>query len=238
MAVGTPVSLDSGADGVDRNSYPSNSYTPTANRVVIATSHTTKATSPGDVPTISGNGLTWTQVGTSLSFGTTGTPLSRLTVFWGIGASPTAGVTTWAFGGITQTGITWSIFEVPSCDTTTPVVAGSFQSNSGDAGTTASVTLNTLASSANALITVIGLSGGSPAVTPRASWTEIHDILGSNPAKRIETQFELATSDNGSGTWTGAMDWGMIGFELQETATAPGWGRLLSWARNRLVQVP
>src|SRR5262245_21979304 len=139
MAVGTPVGLTVNADGVDRNSYPSDSYTPTANRIVIAATVSSKGTSPPNTPTISGNGLTWSSPIITVQFGTIASALSIITAWWGVGASPSTGVTTFDFGGVTQNGIAWSIFEVPGCDLVTPIVAGSELSNRGHAGPIASL---------------------------------------------------------------------------------------------------
>src|SRR5688500_5917902 len=55
------------------------SYTPTTNALVLAFVTSAKATTP-DVPTFSGNGLTWVQVATQ-TFDVAATPTKRITVF-------------------------------------------------------------------------------------------------------------------------------------------------------------
>lgn len=112
MAI-TIANLTSGSSTVDASSWPTLSVAPTANKLVLVTvtsSHTAGAT----IPTVTGNGLAYVQIGTQAN--TVG--LRRTTMFRAMGAAPTAGALTIDFGGVTQTGAAWSVDEASDIDTT------------------------------------------------------------------------------------------------------------------------
>lgn len=110
MAI-TAALLTSSTDATDLSTYVTASITPTANRLVLA-AVMSEGTAAEEIPAVTGNGLTWVEV---LSIADAG-PTNRLTVFRALGASPTAGAVTFAFGA-TQTRCAWSIVEFASVDT-------------------------------------------------------------------------------------------------------------------------
>lgn len=215
------MSLDSNGTATDATSYATASITPTANRLVIAVGHSSRQTASATTPTLSGCGITWTQIAT-VPFQTIASPLNRLTAFWGWAESPSTGALTFDFGGVTQNGFSWAVFEVPLCDLTfndTPF----FQivTNSSDTtGTTASATLaavSTYGGSYSGLIAITAIPD-NPTITPRTNWTELHDVGATTPTKRLHTQYRimsLGVDDDASATWTGNLRWAMIAFELR-----------------------
>ena len=90
MAV-TGAHLITNSSTSNATSYTTASMTPLANRLVLAFVLSAKTAAPSPlVPTLTGNSLTWVQVAT-VTFATVATGLYRLTLFRGMGASPTQG---------------------------------------------------------------------------------------------------------------------------------------------------
>lgn len=88
------------SDNVDRTSYPTSSWTPTADEAHLACVVSRIASGNPNIPTLSGNGLTWVRIDTRQH---TLTSPDRTTSFYAIGvASPSAGALTADFGGQTQ----------------------------------------------------------------------------------------------------------------------------------------
>ena len=139
--------LAGNGSNTDATSYATaSSGTLVSGRVVFAAIATYKATTP-DIPTCTGtNGLngSWVQVGTV----TIGSDL-RLTVFWSVTTSTTAGIVTFDFGGNTQLAAVWAVCYSPFVNITTPVVQSKTATDTSSA-TTMTVTLdNPLAASRN-----------------------------------------------------------------------------------------
>ena len=112
MAVGTPTGLANGTDTSALSVYSTASQTPTANRVVLAVVASSATSTRPDAPTLSGNGLTWVNIGTFYG-STTGTTRVRVTGFAALtGASPSAGVVTITHAS-SQAACSWSFAEFP-----------------------------------------------------------------------------------------------------------------------------
>ena len=211
-------SLTIGQSSTDANSYATASITPGANRLILAWVENNKATA-ADLPTLSGNGLTWVQVST-VTFNTIATGFNRLTLFRAMGAAPTAGAVTISFAGVTQTACLWSIVEFSGVDTSGTNGSGAVvQSVTNRADAAAAVTGLTV--TLGAVGTYNGAASGfgldtNTAVTPRAGWTETAaDVGTTTPVSRIETQWIAAANATASATTTGVADWGGIAVEIK-----------------------
>lgn len=219
MAFSVTALAGAGDDG-NANSYATASISPTANRLVLAFVVNSKGSTP-DEPTLSGNGLTWVKVAT-VTFNTIASPTKRTTLFRAMGASPSAGAVTIDFGGVNQTGCTWSIFEVADVDTGgTNGSAAVVQSATAQANSAGSLAIDLAAfgSADNGTVAGFGVAG-TKTVTPGTGLTEIHDVGGASPAREIETCWR---SDNdlqpdASLTAGGTDDWGGIAIEIKLAA--------------------
>lgn len=140
----------------DATSYNTASVTPTANRLQLLWVYSIAGAAPNQ-PTVTGNGLTWVNIGSVLD----SDGLRRITLFRAMGGSPSAGAIAIDFGGQTQTGAAWSLAEYDNVDTggtngsaaVVQVVTGSTGSN----GTSLTVTLAAFASAANATVGGFGI---------------------------------------------------------------------------------
>lgn len=101
------------------SSFDTGSVSPSGDVTLLAcVTNVTSTSATPNVPTCAGNGLSWTQVETSL-YDDVGSIRERLTVFRASGASPTPGAITFDFDGQTQAWCLWSVHEFEGSDATT-----------------------------------------------------------------------------------------------------------------------
>jgi hypothetical protein len=207
---------------VDATTFSNTSITPTSGRLYIVCVVNSKGTTP-DTPTLSGtNGfnVTWTQIAT-ITFNTIASPNARLTAFWGIASSSSAGVITSAYAGNTQTGFCQTIDEFTGFNATTPIVTANVVTARADTVTGVNCTLAALASTLNATFGTYSKSGNST-ITPNGTFTELEDNGHGTPAHRLETQWKINAT--GSGGSSGSLDWAGIAFEINETSVGGAGG--------------
>lgn len=208
MAI-TAALLTSGTDGVDKTDYPTASITPTANRLVLAA---VSGDSGGaqEVPTLAGCGLTWVQVATvaGLTHG--------ITVFRGLGASPTTGALTATFSA-TQNTVRWSVVEFDGIDTSGTNGSGAVvQSKTATAtGTAGTADFDAAFGDAtnNATYSAIQVGTGSAGgVTPEAGFAELHEAsLGG----LLETMWRVGEDQTPAPTWVTSRLWTQIVVEIK-----------------------
>lgn len=176
MADITVTTIESGADGADKSSFTTASYTPNANRLILACLYINETTGGGTppVPTLSGNGLTWTLVATS----TTGTV--RACIFRAVGSAPSIGALTIDFAGNTENDLQWIIEEFTDINIGGTNGANAIvQSATNTASNPSSLTV-TLGAFSNAINPTFGLvcsrNGPGPLTTPGDGFTEITEV--------------------------------------------------------------
>lgn len=221
MAIGTPVQKATIDTGSSATSYTSASgvWTPTTTNLYVAFIGNGKATTP-DTPTVTGNSLTWTNVGTILS----GDSTRRLTAFVAEGTGGTSGNTTADFAGATQTSCRSGFYEVSGVDVSTVLTspgAGKTicQAASGaDAGvgSTATVTLAAAGNALNRIITGVLIKSAGTNIVPRTNWTEITEL-----SQFLEVQWRSdAFETTSTATWTGNSRWAALSLEMRDASLA------------------
>lgn len=109
--------LTSGNDTDGGSSSTSASISPASNALLLlAVSSRTNITADPNIPTVTGNGLTWVQIGT-IVYDTTSASRKRITLFRALGASPSTGTVVIDSAGQAQTDVVWSIDQVTGVDT-------------------------------------------------------------------------------------------------------------------------
>lgn len=161
MAI-TAANLTDGIDTSAGTSATTASITPTGNRLLLAivASHRSDSVDPA-APSLSGNGLTWVQIGTAL-WDSTSSSRRRVTLFRAMGASPSAGAVTIDFAGQTQANIAWAIDEFDGVDTSGTNGSGAIvQTADSTAGINASIeiTLGAFSDAGNATYGGFGCAG-------------------------------------------------------------------------------
>jgi hypothetical protein len=184
----------------DAASFATGSYTPAADRILIATVQNTKASSPSAVNTFTGNGLTWNLIQTVVDNGN----IRRITQYWAAtGASPTTGAATADFGGVTQTSAHIRVDEFDGLDLTNPIGDTDIKNPSGS-HTSLALAL-TFAGASNGTYAAVGYNGSGASTPTAANITQMSAVAINTPS-----------------TWL------MTGWDAGNQ-TAPGWSTGLSW---------
>jgi len=161
----TSSHITHGTDNDGNASATTSSVTPVANKLymMLVENATSISTNP-QIPSVSGDNLTWVQVNTVV-FDPTGTSRRRLTLFRAMGTSPTAGSLTITFNGENQALTTWSLDEFSNVDISGTNGSGAVvqsANNYVNTGASLVVSLSTFSNSLNASYGGFANWGGDP----------------------------------------------------------------------------
>lgn len=202
------TNLDKGNTLTQATSYLTNSITPAANALIIVSVESLVLGTNPNIPTITGDGITWVQVNTEFD----GSQI-RITVFRGMSASPTAGALTISFGAQTQHDINWSVEQATGVDITGTNGSGAVVQSviATAASTTPSATLAALASVQNVAYGAVAGDAGSPNFVKGTNFTELSNQT--NSSSGMATEYGLnQTLVN----WTSSnITWAIVALEIR-----------------------
>ncbi len=219
------VELESDVTSADQQDYTTGSFTPTADRLLIAVISTRDDSAEPPKPTASGGSLTWTlitdgSVEGDRVYNTVGTPRSRLTAFWAdSGASPSSMTVTFDYPSGTQDSAAWSVYEIDGTDRDATafvqVVLGS-----GDAATSGAITLAAFADTDNR---PFGFTAHdkNETKTVSTSFTAITNNSVATQNVSLLTEWRDAVDTTLNPTWTTSGDWGGFAIEIALAGAAP-----------------
>lgn len=208
-------------------SFTTASVSPSGNQLILVSVHayiSTGSVAPS-APTVTGNGITYTLIGTGQDVDTAGTDRAKMWIFRGMAASPTAGAITISFGATSMTRCFWSVDQSDAnVDTTGTNGSGAIAHDPPD-GFTASGTVSTISvtyaggaiSTNNSGFTAV-CSQTNQAKTPRSGWTELADTFAVTLGS-METQYIAGTDTAASASWTTAARAGIIALEIVGAAS-------------------
>jgi hypothetical protein len=186
------------ATAASGTSLTNSSWSPPSSGLIILYVFNRVSAGTANTPTVTGNGLTWTQAGTVIDTGNT----HRVTLFGANASGSTTGTTTADFAGQSQASIHMAFMEADNVDLSGGVAAAFVQTPSGfGTATSASITLSAAGNSDNRPIAGFACSS---AMTPRTNWTEMDEtaVVG---ARNLETQYRGDSFETtASATWDGA----------------------------------
>lgn len=189
------TSHTSHADTTALSTYTTaSSYTPSANVPVFAWIVNTHGTSAPAPSSVTGNGLTWSQIITKASAAGT----IRGSLYWALGASPSNGALSAAFSG-NQTGAAIHVFELAGADTSGTIVQSA--SNAAAAAGSVTVTLSAFGSANNATVACFG-GLRNVGINPDSGFTEIYDNGYATPATEAESGWKNAEDTSITGAWS------------------------------------
>ena len=197
--------------GADSTSYATTSGTPTTDALQLLAVHWSTATLIPVSPSVSGVGLTWTEVG-GISYRTNLAVNYRTALFAAQGAPSGSGALTISFGAEVVTSLSYSWVEVTGCDTSDPIV----QHVTNQGGTTLmELALNAAFVDAtnNGAYAAFGHRVNTSA-TPEAGFTEYHDVTGSTPIGGLTVVARTGEDLSPSSTAATATEWGGIAIEI------------------------
>lgn len=215
MAI-TATNLTTSSSSADASSYATASITPGADKLILAfIGNSVAGGSVPATPTLSGNGLTWTQVATQ----TWNVDVARLTIFRATGAAPTTGAITISIATPAPTCCEWSIIEVSGADITGTNAANAIvqtvSTNAADAlATSGTVTLSAFSNSSNATFGVFGHKA-QEATNPGSGFTELGDTNHAAPNRAFEVEYLAGNDTTVDASWTTSAEWGGIAAEIK-----------------------
>jgi hypothetical protein len=215
---------------VNASSFTTVSLSPAANSLLLVC--ISSAISAGTAPTVSSVtsvfsvATAWAQEKEQIYSGT----VRRVAVWRAMmGASPGSGTLT----------VTWSassdasyvaVVQVADVDLGTPIVQ-SVSASGNDANPV--VSLGAGGGSANRPFSFVSSRGGG-AVTPRASWTELHDLSHSTPTAANQVQWRSDAFEGTADVTATTGNWGMIGIEFGGGGASPPPATYLQPVRSNL----
>lgn len=220
MAV-TAIHQATVADGTNLTSYPSDaSRTPTANKLSVAVVVNAGSSATPTTPTVSGNGLTWSQYDTYIC--DTVNPAFRITLFVAKnGASPSAGIVTADFGGISQLGAAMLVDEIDGSDVSGTALQAIVQGKRGSAdatGNSESITMDNAIGSGNASYAVFHIQHANT-FTPGDGHSILGDDNHTGPVSHIVSVFKSAGSQTVSGSWANTIGKGGLAIEIKAASS-------------------
>lgn len=209
MSIAATAILGSGLRAT-QSSYATASWLPVAGRVYLFTVMNYPPSGTAGLPTVTGNGQTWTQVITQL----TGDNTNRITTFRCLAAAPSTGTSTIDFGGVNQTFAGWLISDITGMDASGSNGSGAIvQAVGATGGPTASgsVTLAAFGSVGNGTFGVFYPRNTETSGTPGAGFTALNNVLftsGNDGLGLDEWRVDNATTVDASwspntSTWVG-----------------------------------
>lgn len=178
----------------------------------VENSHGTDASAVSAITASGGGAPTFTSRATTQFNGT----LYRTSLWSCVPTADYTGTLDIAFGGVTQTGATWSLIECVGVDTATNDGIVQSATNTGN-DTTPTVTLSAFSDARNGVWAVHG-SAQNGAATPETNWIETGDVGIATPTSSIETQWR-ADNDTISTATIASAPWGSIAVELKAGPT-------------------
>jgi hypothetical protein len=193
------------------------SYTPTTGALVLAFVTSAKATTP-DIPTFSGNGLTWVQIETE-TLDVIATPTKRITAFRAMGTAST-GAATATFANA-QDGCQIIILQFTGTDISgsngSGAIVQAVKSNA-DATSNPSITMGAISSVTNSVVAFYATDDANIITAPEAGWTPTTNVNRSVPDAQLYGEYRLTTTDNTPTVTAASSDWAGIAIEIKSVA--------------------
>jgi len=199
----TATNLETSGTGTDATSFDTGSISPTLGRLVlVSVSSVSTASAPVNIPTVSGAGMTWTQVATALE---TENSYRRITLFRGVSVG-NSGALTLDFAGESQLRCGWSITEINNVDTGgtngANAIVQSATAVQSDAGsyTGLTVTLGAFSSTNNATFGAVQQQTGG-VITPGSGFTELGETSALDSIAVTQTQWKNSNDTSVDWSW-------------------------------------
>lgn len=218
----TCISKTSDNSGVAASSYNTESLTLEVGKLYFVMVNNITYLTTGTLPTVSGAGITLTQIDTVLS--PAATPERRITLFRGIATSSTPGALTIDFGGVTQHSCQWAVDEIGNVDTggvngANAIVQQNNNALGGGGNTSITVTLGTFSNVNNATYGTVLVAGGGQTINAGTNFTRID--TGANTDANAATEFASDNQTSVGFTWASGDPCAAIAVELKNAPIIP-----------------
>lgn len=210
-------------DSVDRSSYTTTTISPGVDTLVIVTVISRRVASAPPAPTLSGCGMTWTQIASQLGASST----ARVTMFRSTSVSPGSGCAlTASFTGDVQLGAwffghEWTNADVTGTNGSNGVVQSVADIEADADVSTASITLAAFGDAVNNAALGCWYHGSSSAATEGAGFTLSGDQL-QDSARRGTCEYQIGEDTSVDMSWGGSGRAIGIALEIKMEDTAGG----------------
>jgi len=205
--------------GTNLSSYVTGSWTPTTGRLAVCCV-TSQISGTTNVPTVSGNGLTWTKV---LDYqDDTVSTTSRITIFVALTAGGSAGAVTADFAGQTQAGGSVIVDEVDGADVSGTALAAIIQSKAGSvdaSGTSESISLTSAITAGNASYGCFHHQA-QETTTQGSGYTQLGVGSHAGPSDGFMSEYESAGAQTVDASWTTSVGKGGMAIEIKSAGGA------------------
>ena len=204
------------AAAADGASYTTPSWTPPTSGIV-AVCVANRIANPGNKPTLTGNGMTWTEVATLSD-----DPGAAHRLTWFLAAciaSPATEAVTIDFAAQTQLSCNASFFSVTGVDISGGLAAAVVQAPfTSGTNTTGTITFAAAGHADNrAVCAWFHQANEGTNEDTTNGWTEIDDQAGTGPTRGFQTQWLATGVANNTSTWTTSSAYIGLGLELKAT---------------------
>ena len=217
------TTLTTGSSLTDTTSYTTASISPTANRLYIASVFTVDNSGGPDIPTLTGNGLTWEVIRSD------NRSQLRQTIFRASSTTtPTAGTLAIACASA-QDRASWGIIEFENADLGSNGADAIVQTayNAGNPVTSLTVTLAAFGHTDNATYgSVFMLANDSNVVSVGSGFTQINNFTGESNSH--QSQWKNSNDTSVDWAWNAGASVGGIGMEIQAKQISGSAGMFLS----------
>lgn len=216
MAVGHAV-LEVGFDDTNTNSYATGAVTASANKLITIAIMESRASAATQTPAVTGFGKTFVSVG-NITFNSTATPRSRISIFRTLIASSFNGAVTIVFAN-SHDGIAWALREWDGVDTGGVDGANAvvqFATDRANGSSPHTVALPSLVAG-NATYAAIG-KDTTTAVTASGTYSALTTQNMTAPTHQLFDMWDVNGSTPAEATSSGA-DWGIIAIEIKSSAS-------------------
>lgn len=218
MAVSTPTSKITSQSASAATSFATASWTPTDGALYLVSVTTRTAASDPNIPTLSGNGQTWTQID-SQNYDNAGSQ-KRVSLFRCLAASSSAGTLTADFAGQSQSDCVIVVDEISSgFDTggtngSGAIVQSAKNADVSGTGTTLTATLAAFGSTNNATYGTFAIGNGTGTSTAGTGFTKVGEQATASNL-RLMTEFRSDNDTTVDGTSSVSAELGMIAIEIK-----------------------
>jgi hypothetical protein len=212
----TQAVLDVGSDATDTTAYATASVTAHANKLITIAIMSSRAAAATQTPAVTGFGKTFVSVG-NITFNTTATPRSRISIFRTLLASDQTDDVNIVFAN-SHDGIAWALREWDGVVTTGADGADAvvqFATNRANGSGTLTVTLATIVAG-NATYGAFGLDSGTT-VTEGGQYAPLTTQTIAGPTHQLFDEWDATASTPVDASSAGS-DWGGIGIEIAAAA--------------------
>ena len=230
--------LDEGGTSTDASSFSTASITPAGNALIIACVQNRHASPVTTVSSCTGCGITWTQHST-VPYNSIAAPSNRVSLFRVSAVSPTTGVVTFDFGGVTQLDCNFFVFEVIGADLTQGsqgvIQVMTDKQNSG-AGDPDNITLAAFGNASNGTFSVVGVQGTASIGVDDTPVTYSPIMFGTFASASLRGEWLSQADTNPSFTVSVASSFGQIAIEVAldtGAAAVPGGAAMHHYAQLR-----